>query len=98
MRLKPLAECECFAGRSHLIKRARCVRMQIILDQTHTRSLRVVFVDKVLHEFRIINGRTSGSHFHIPQPGMRLKGQKDTAGAIFLLRIMVAFRFARAHR
>src|SRR5262252_936056 len=61
-------------------------------------SLRVVWVNQVLHKFSVIHRRASGSHFHIPPPGMRLKGQKDPAGPMFLVFIMVAFGLARTHR
>jgi hypothetical protein len=98
VRCKPLAELECFAGRAHLRKRARGMGMQVILDPTNALHLRVVFVKQVGHKFSLSNSRASGSPCHRPQPGLWLKGQTDTARPLLLIRIMVALRFARAHR
>ena len=69
--------------------------MQVILDQTKILDLRGVLGQQVLPTCRIIYRCASGSHCDIPSPGRRRKGQQDTAGAMWLIGIMVALRFAR---
>jgi len=39
------------------------MRIQVILDQTNTLDLGVVFGQQILHKFCIIDRRASGSHF-----------------------------------
>jgi hypothetical protein len=78
--------------------RTRGMRMQVVLDQTNTLDLGVVRGQQMLHTCRIIHRRASSAHFHRAPPGMRLTGEQDPAGPVFLVFIMVAFRLARAHR
>jgi hypothetical protein len=98
VRLNLWAEGERCIRRSHLIKRTRSMRLQVISDQTHTLNLGRGFRQEGWQKCRRIPRGSSRPHFHIAPPWRRLTGQTDTAGAILLLSIMGAARCARPPR
>jgi hypothetical protein len=52
----------------------------------------------MLHEFGVINGCSSVSHFDIAKAGMGLEGQEEAARAILVIFIVVTLHLSWRHR
>jgi hypothetical protein len=94
---KPLGALQGFFRWEHLGKRARRMRMQVVLHKANTSHRRIIQADKVLHTLGIITSRASCSPLHIAQTGLRLKSSEDTAHPMPFRFLSIAKRLAWFH-